>query len=448
MTAAWLDFLFRAGLGGAAAAVLVEIAGRVAGRHVSARHWRLAWLLAAGGFLLPGHWNIPVLPAPRAMGPGAPEPPLRLPQAAPLHLPSTAAGATTDGLIFLWAAGAGLAALVIGGRTLLTIREWRRAPFTLDPRLLRVLEECRELAGLSIPVGLIVTDRAKAPAVFGCLHPRLLLPADCARDLSDDELRDIFLHELAHIRAADLACGWLVTAMQVLQWFNPAAHFVARRWHAVREEAADERALQWRGDRSAEHYAGTLFRLLATGRVGRALGVLGISESATKLKHRIAMIHQHPRRSLPAFAAALALLLLGALLVVRPVAAEPSEADQKSAAVAAMEKWLAGIDADRYAASWKNASKLFRDAVTEPQWDAALKQVRAPLGECKNRTLASAVILTEIPRPGHEPLKGEFVLAQFKTSFANLYEAVETVTFEREKDGAWRASGYFVRSGP
>jgi Protein of unknown function (DUF4019) len=41
-------------------------------------------------------------------------------------------------------------------------------------------------------------------------------------------------------------------------------------------------------------------------------------------------------------------------------------------------------------------------------------------------------------------LKGEFVIAQFKSSFTNLTAALETVTVEKE-NGTWKASGYLLR---
>jgi hypothetical protein len=34
---------------------------------------------------------------------------------------------------------------------------------------------------------------------------------------------------------------------------------------------------------------------------------------------------------------------------------------------------------------------------------------------------------------------------QFNASFANKKSATETVTFMLEKDGQWRAAGYFIK---
>ena len=42
-------------------------------------------------------------------------------------------------------------------------------------------------------------------------------------------------------------------------------------------------------------------------------------------------------------------------------------------------------------------------------------------------------------------VEGEYASLVFRTSFANQADARETVTLERESDGAWRVVGYFIR---
>jgi Protein of unknown function (DUF4019) len=37
------------------------------------------------------------------------------------------------------------------------------------------------------------------------------------------------------------------------------------------------------------------------------------------------------------------------------------------------------------------------------------------------------------------------VIAQYDTSFEKKESAVETVTMMKDKDGSWRAAGYFIR---
>ena len=40
---------------------------------------------------------------------------------------------------------------------------------------------------------------------------------------------------------------------------------------------------------------------------------------------------------------------------------------------------------------------------------------------------------------------GDYVILRYDTSFENLKTATETVVPMKEKDGAWRVSGYLVR---
>ena len=46
---------------------------------------------------------------------------------------------------------------------------------------------------------------------------------------------------------------------------------------------------------------------------------------------------------------------------------------------------------------------------------------------------------------GLDAAQGEYVVIEFASRFENRPLAVETVTPMRDKDGAWRVSGYFIR---
>ena len=70
-----------------------------------------------------------------------------------------------------------------------------------------------------------------------------------------------------------------------------------------------------------------------------------------------------------------------------------------------------------------------------------MNAIRKPLGAMITRDLLEAKEYQSLPGAPD----GRYVVMQFKTSFAAKQNAVETVTFQREKDGLWRASGYYVR---
>lgn len=341
-------------------------------------------------------------------------------------------------LQILWLVGFLVSCGIVVGRSAVFFSAWRRHRLCTDSRLLDVLEECKASLGVTIPIGLIVDEKIPAPAVLGWLRPRLLLPASFAREASEDSLRHVLRHELAHVRAADIAAGWVFALVRCVHWFNPAAYFLHREWIRCREEAADEAAVQADDrTRASRAYVETLLGMAAESSL--APNLAGIGESFRHLRRRIDRImktqHRKPRMLLTALVA----VILGGLATLQPGHAE----SPKDQAVAAMETWLSGIDAGKYAESWKDASTDFQKAVTEAQLVASLKAVRAPLGAMKERKLASALQQTEVPGP-KGAIKGNFVIAQFETSFENLKFALETVTFA-EEGGTWKASGYYIK---
>ncbi|MGP8020041.1 MAG: protein kinase domain-containing protein [Limisphaerales bacterium] len=109
--------------------------------------------------------------------------------------------------------------------------------------------------------------------------------------------------------------------------------------------------------------------------------------------------------------------------------------------VIAAEKWLALIDHGNYSESWNEAAAIFQGAVTEAVWENSMNTFRQPLGDLVSRSLKSAQAATEMPGAPD----GQYVVMQFDTSFANKKSAIETVTFMLEKNGQWKAAGYFIK---
>jgi hypothetical protein len=135
-------------------------------------------------------------------------------------------------------------------------------------------------------------------------------------------------------------------------------------------------------------------------------------------------------------------LLCAALLAVAASghAAENNAVTEK-AATSAAQTWLAAIDQGDYAQSWQEASAFFQSAVTEDKWKSSLEMVRKPLGKLTSRKVNKTQFSTSLPGAP----EGQYVVMQFDTAFANKPSATETVTFMLEKDGQWRAAGYFIK---
>lgn len=129
------------------------------------------------------------------------------------------------------------------------------------------------------------------------------------------------------------------------------------------------------------------------------------------------------------------------LVALSAIVAMAQDLDKEKAAVAAAEKWLRVVDDWNYAQSWKEASEYFRAAVKQEQWQQSLQAVRKSLGKLISRKVKSKAYKTSLPGAPD----GEYVVIQFETTFENKKSAIETVTQMVDKDGNWRASGYYIK---
>ena len=118
-----------------------------------------------------------------------------------------------------------------------------------------------------------------------------------------------------------------------------------------------------------------------------------------------------------------------------------SAQEKEKAATDAAVPWLALIDSGQYGESWFQASSDFRGAASKEQWIHALDTVRAPLGKLVSRHLKSATYTTKLPNTR----AGEYVVIQYETSYEKAPGMNETVVMMQEKNGTWKANGYFIK---
>lgn len=122
------------------------------------------------------------------------------------------------------------------------------------------------------------------------------------------------------------------------------------------------------------------------------------------------------------------------------VAAAADEIDT-SAGMAAANEWLTRVDQGAYGESWDAAAQRFRESIDRDKWQATVESARRPLGSMLVRKLRTATFARALPNAPD----GEYVVIQFDTRFEKNALAAETVTSEREKDGTWRVSGYWIK---
>ncbi len=169
-----------------------------------------------------------------------------------------------------------------GGRTL------EESP----PAVRRRLRAC--LAGTRIsPRWLRVVDRPTAPALFGLVRPRILVPERAVTALDPAQLRALLMHEQAHLLRGDTRRDLLIRIAGLLFYFYPLFWPLQRGLRETTELACDEHVVA-RGVRPRE-YAGALAAslLLALAPAGEA-GIAWLGRR-TPLKRRLERLHDPGR---------------------------------------------------------------------------------------------------------------------------------------------------------
>ncbi|HWB61379.1 MAG TPA: M56 family metallopeptidase [Chthoniobacteraceae bacterium] len=229
----------------------------------------------------------------------------------------------------VWMAGAACGLAMLGWRWLQTRRLGLKTHAATDERLLRIFHSLpREARGRTT---MRMTDAVATPTLAGIFRPQIWMPSDWPAQFSDEELRQVLLHELGHARRGDLIAQWLFAFAQCAHWFNPLVWMAARAARFDREMACDAWALARGGDHEA--YGSALMKAvrLLRGPVPAMHGTAAMASTRRGLCARISGIGAF--RPVPVWrGAAGVLLMLLALAVVttnRTTAADGKEGDSK-----------------------------------------------------------------------------------------------------------------------
>jgi hypothetical protein len=150
-----------------------------------------------------------------------------------------------------------------------------------------------QLGTRQVPL-LLVSSRTVAPLAVGFGRPAVILPGRLLGAVSDNELRDVLMHEVTHLRRGDQWVVLLQALAGALYWPIVSVHALNRELQRAREELCDNIVL---AGRDAISYGRTLLHvaeLLAEPRpMGAAVGILG---GPGELERRIAGL-LNPRRN-------------------------------------------------------------------------------------------------------------------------------------------------------
>ncbi len=286
----------------ASVVVLVALLASIAlGRRSAAlRHWVLAaGILAAPavaplGIALP-EWSLPAappeniaatlvagekLPLAEVTGPL----PAVLPPPEPVRALPAAAIVTG---VWLLGIAAGVFTLLAGLVRLARLTGEARP--LADARWLSLAGQLGSTLGVG-PVALRQTAQPTTLGTWGWRRPTVLLPAGCER-WSDQRIRIVLGHELAHIRRADWPLQMAADVVRAVFWYNPLFWIACARLRRESEAACDDTVLA--AGVPATDYAGHLLEIARTCRLPSQLATLVPMARPSTLEWRIAAMLNH-----------------------------------------------------------------------------------------------------------------------------------------------------------
>ena len=270
-------------------------------RSAALRHWVLAaGILSAAavaplGLALPA-WDLPARP-PTGETPagslvtGKPIDAAAVSSSRPERRAEPPASLSIAPIVnMVWAAGVFVGILTI----LVSLRRLSRltnaAPPMTDSRWLGLAQELSSSLDVGAVVTLRQTDLLTALGTWGWRRPSVLLPAGC-ETWSDERIRIVLGHELAHIRRADWPLQMAADVVRAVFWYNPLFWIACARLRRESEEACDNAVLE--AGVPAADYASHLLAIARTCRAPSPLATLVPMARPSTLEWRIAAMLNH-----------------------------------------------------------------------------------------------------------------------------------------------------------
>ena len=224
-----------------------------------------------------------------------------------------------------------------GVRAFMRVRRLKQACISFPRNREARLHHWMSIRATGRRVQLMVSDEVRCAAAIGLCAPVIAVAPVVLRELDDEELDRILVHEWAHVQRRDDIARVFQLLVNALVGFHPAVWWIGRSLELEREVACDDLVIEITGVRT--RYAKSLMKLIAVPGRRRDLSLVSAVLSAPSLTTRILRLldrrrNVSTRRSAVALALASSWLLVLALTLasVKPVTlhAAGSQPDPRS----------------------------------------------------------------------------------------------------------------------
>lgn len=157
-------------------------------------------------------------------------------------------------------------------------------------RIEKILKDCKHKLNINKNIQVIVYDKISSPSLVGMINIKIILPRNLI-NLSEEELRHIFLHELCHYKNKDNYMDNLIGVLQCIHWFNPLIHYYFKKMRNDMEICCDERVLNLLNEDEHNKYGITMLNVLEKINFNHKMRVgLNMANDKKTIKERINLI--------------------------------------------------------------------------------------------------------------------------------------------------------------
>ncbi|MHB8280614.1 MAG: M56 family metallopeptidase [Candidatus Humimicrobiaceae bacterium] len=143
-------------------------------------------------------------------------------------------------------------------------------------------------------VRLVRNRFSTTPMLIGILRPYIIIPDI---NFNEKQLKNILLHEIAHLKHFDIGVKWLTMIAASIHWFNPLMYFIKKEINHACELACDEAVIGNLNPAEKQAYGDTLISVVSENKYPMGILQAAMSEEKETLKERLVAIMKYNKKS-------------------------------------------------------------------------------------------------------------------------------------------------------
>ena len=162
-----------------------------------------------------------------------------------------------DLLAIIWISGTGIFLLIVIASYVIYIHKRQKNAISMEEN--SVLIEAKKELGIRRNIRVRMSPDVGSPMLVGVFFPVVYMPC---KEISQDMMRLVFLHELTHYKRKDLIIKWFALFVNSVHWFNPLSYLLSANLSEACEVSCDMEVTKNMNDEEQKLYMKTILELV------------------------------------------------------------------------------------------------------------------------------------------------------------------------------------------